>query len=424
MPFSFIEVLREPKDAIFRAMADHLRAAYPDHSLFMTERSPINIQRFADEGHCQVAEKPEVPSDFVYSYNTKRESMHAQSSETWQCVEWQGYNLEVITLGIRGEFRKEFRQMFLASSREIAEGFYIALAKWEASVKGEVLVFDDGGFSKSEELFDQIQSATFENLILANDLKEQIQQDLRGFLESKEMYARHHIPWKRGILLLGPPGNGKTHTVKALINWLQVPCIYVRSLEQERGTPQASLSKLFEHAREVAPCVMILEDLDALVNDKTRSYFLNELDGFSANEGIVVIASTNHPDKLDPAILDRPSRFDRKYTFELPEFQERQTYLRMMTAEFGQEMALSEEDISAIANETTDYSFAYLKELILSAMMAWISQPHEDLSVRQVIEAQVQTLRSQMVTEMNSPGQPTARPHSRFSYDDDDEDDD
>lgn len=72
------------------------------------------------------------------------------------------------------------------------------------------------------------------------------------------------------------------------------------------------MQMVFGKAREMAPCVLILEDLDALINDRNRSYFLNQLDGFEANDGIIVIGTTNHFERLDPAISTRPSRFDRK----------------------------------------------------------------------------------------------------------------
>ena len=72
------------------------------------------------------------------------------------------------------------------------------------------------------------------------------------------------------------------------------------------------MQQVFDKARQCAPCVIILEDLDSLINDRNRSFFLNQMDGLSGNDGLLVIASTNHFDRLDPALSNRPSRFDRK----------------------------------------------------------------------------------------------------------------
>src|SRR5690349_12665 len=77
-------------------------------------------------------------------------------------------------------------------------------------------------------------------------------------------------------------------------------------------------NEVFKRARMKPPCVIVLEDLDSMIDNKNRSFFLNELDGFHSNTGVVVLATTNHPEKLDSSILDRPSRFDRKYYFQLP----------------------------------------------------------------------------------------------------------
>ena len=75
------------------------------------------------------------------------------------------------------------------------------------------------------------------------------------------------------------------------------------------------------------PSIVVLEDLDSMIDNKNRSFFLNELDGFQANTGVVVLATTNHPQKLDTSIIDRPSRFDRKYYFQLPAESERLAYI-------------------------------------------------------------------------------------------------
>jgi SpoVK/Ycf46/Vps4 family AAA+-type ATPase len=158
---------------------------------------------------------------------------------------------------------------------------------------------------------------------LKGHLKQDILDDLKQFFVSHALYDQYGIPWKRGILFVGPPGNGKTHAVKAIINSLAQPCLYVKSFRAEYRTDEDNIRHVFERARKSAPCILVLEDLDSLLTQQNRSFFLNELDGFAANVGIVTLATTNHPERLDPSILDRPSRFDRKHPFDLPELPER-----------------------------------------------------------------------------------------------------
>jgi SpoVK/Ycf46/Vps4 family AAA+-type ATPase len=133
------------------------------------------------------------------------------------------------------------------------------------------------------------------------------------------------------------------------------------------------MRRVFARARRVAPCLVVLEDLDALIEDENRAFLLNEMDGFAENDGVAVIASTNHPEKLDPAIMDRPSRFDRKYRFDPPALAERLAYVRHWNQALQPEMRLTDSEAAAIAEFADRFSFAYLKELFLSAMMEWIS---------------------------------------------------
>src|SRR5205085_2802051 len=132
--------------------------------------------------------------------------------------------------------------------------------------------------------------------------------------------------------------------------WLDVPCLYVKSFKSRYSTPQNNIRRVFHRARQTTPCILVLEDLDSLIDDKNRSFFLNELDGFAANTGIVVVATTNHPERLDPAILDRPSRFDRKYHFTLPDSPERARYIRHWNTSARRELQLSDAGITTLTS--------------------------------------------------------------------------
>src|SRR5262249_32095894 len=181
----------------------------------------------------------------------------------WLEVEWQGNNLEVLIMNWGdGQFRN-FRYWILADNQDIARNFCAAVCKWNMEIRGEVLVFDGGGWYKDEHLFQDIKGATFDNLIMRGSLKQDIRDDLVQFFAARATYEEYGIPWKRGILFVGPPGNGKTLTVKALVNSLSVPCLYVKNFRAQHGVDEISIRMVFDRARRTAPCVLVLEDLDA-----------------------------------------------------------------------------------------------------------------------------------------------------------------
>ena len=203
------------------------------------------------------------------------------------------------------------------------------------------------------------------------------------------------------MLLVGPPGNGKTHAVKALINKLNKPCLYVRSLSSDQNdNTHNSIRNVFDRARIAAPCILVLEDLDSLVTDKNRSVFLNEMDGFTSNTGIVTLATSNHPEKLDPALAERPSRFDRKYQFDLPAQNERHSYLAMWNASLQTELQLTAADTDSISALTEGFSFAHLKELIVSSVTAWMNANEaRPASMGVLMTSQAALLRTQMTSQ-------------------------
>lgn len=150
-----------------------------------------------------------------------------------------------------------------------------------------------------------------------------------------------------------------------------IPTLYVRSLSSYFG-PEYSIQTIFSRARAFAPCLLVFEDLDSIVTDSIRSYFLNEVDGLQNNDGILMVGSTNHLERLDPGISKRPSRFDRKYLFPDPSGEQRVKY-----CEFWRKKLEDNEDIEfpqrlcgAIAAITKGFSFAYIQEAFVAALLA------------------------------------------------------
>lgn len=423
------EVLLLPMIAIEYHMSKHLADLFPTRALIEGEISCFDVEGYAAAQHCVVSAKtfmynqmttywkgPEaemMPGQFPGMHPTMM--MNGQSApqpseaekdtidrfkKAWLEVQWQGATLDVLLLQLDNG---QNHYWIMAEHEETARTFLAAVCKWNTELRSEVLVFDNGYWYKDEHLFHDIKNATFDNLILQGSLKQDIRTDITQFFAARETYEECGVPWKRGILFVGPPGNGKTHAVKALINSIDQPCLYVKSFRSPHGAPdEVCIRMVFDRARKTAPCVLVLEDLDSLVTAHNRSFFLNELDGFAANIGIVALATTNHPERLDPAILDRPSRFDRKYPFILPALAERKAYITMWNGTLKPRLRLTDEGIETISAQTEDFSFAYLKELFLSSMMRWISGPQQG-AMEEVMTEQVNVLREQMVSASTLP---------------------
>lgn len=155
-----------------------------------------------------------------------------------------------------------------------------------------------------------------------------------------------------------------------------VPALYVKSAPRTWD-----IRDVFQQARAMAPCMLILEDIDTIVTSATRSYFFNEVDGLENNDGIFMIASTNHLDQLDPGLSSRPSRFDRKYLFPLPDEGERVLYCKYWRRKLAKKQGAIKFPFKlcpAIAGITDDFSFAYLKEAFVATLLAIAGRRSED----------------------------------------------
>ena len=158
-------------------------------------------------------------------------------------------------------------------------------------------------------------------------------------------------------------------------NGFSIPSLYVKSAHQTWD-----IRAIFSQARYMAPCLLILEDIDTIVTPGSRSYFFNEVDGLENNDGLFIVASTNHLDQLDPGLSHRPSRFDRKYLFPLPSKEERTMY-----CEYWRNKLKSKPSIQfpkrlspAIADITDEFSFAYLKEAFVATLLIIAGNRSED----------------------------------------------
>ncbi|TKA75839.1 hypothetical protein B0A55_04382 [Friedmanniomyces simplex] len=254
-----------------------------------------------------------------------------------------------------------------------ADRLVMACGKWSSELHGEIYVFDGGHWQKNGDLWKAVQSASWDDVILDPAMKETLINDVHSFFDNRAVYEEVSVPWKRGIIFHGTPGCGKTISIKALMHSLQEKNVY-------------SIRNIFTQARVMAPCLLIFEDLDSLVKDEVRSYFLNEVDGIESNDGICMIGSTKHLERLDPGISKRPSRFDRKYHYKLPGHQERILYCEYWRKKLSKrsDLGISDEVCEIVAKLTEDFSFAYMKELFVQALLAIVGGRAEDEDVTDV----------------------------------------
>ncbi len=386
-------VLRNPTHAIPQAASRAIRLARPGKAVVETANSSFDVSLPIRKGDILVRDSEAAHNRVELDWwDFGRPLIHRWTSG-WRWVIWEEHRLEVVKLSWCADGCGNVLHLVVADTREVAEDFLRFVVEMNERLRGEVWVFDDGYWSKSRELFKAIHKASFDDLVLAPLLDQTLLADFKSFLTAKASYVEHGIAWKRGALFEGPPGNGKTHCIKALVNELGVPCLYVKSFDCTHSSPQSSIHRVFELARQRAPCVLVLEDLDSLLAAQTRAFFLNELDGFHDNEGLITIGSTNHPERLDAAIVERPSRFDRKYYFGLPVAAERKRYVASWNARLKEDMRLDSACAEEVVARTDGFSFAYLKELYASALMAWI---HEDGVFGALLAGQIDPLRAQM----------------------------
>jgi len=389
------DALYKPNDYIAYHVGRKLTELHPEKTVVAGQTWYFDLEAFVHDGHCSIMEQKSVFHQVKTDWEGAGRKLRHSTKNSWLNVLWRGHLIDVVLITWAEGCYPRRHHWIVADERQIAEDFFRAVCEWSCEVRGEILVYHDGYFCKDKRLFNSIKSATFDNLVLPASLKQQIQNDFQQFFNSREVYERYKVPWKRGAIFIGPPGNGKTHTLKALINQLGKPCLYIRSFKSEGETEESNMEEVFERARMTTPCVLVLEDLDSMIDEDNRTFFLNELDGFHANTGVVVLATTNDPEKLDSSILDRPSRFDRKYYFQLPADAERSAYIAKWNCELEHEMRVTEAGAARVVCETHDFSFAYLKELLVASMVQWVSSGGSG-SMDEVILAQVDLLRSQM----------------------------
>lgn len=211
-----------------------------------------------------------------------------------------------------------------------------------------------------------IKENSWQDLFLPENIKLDIKNLVENFLDSKDFYLEKNIPWKRGIFLYGSPGCGKSSIIKTIISEYNFKPVTIAA-----GAQNETVNEAFRYAEEQSPSLLFFEDLDSLfASGIDISNFLNLMDGIATKNGLLVIATTNEISNFKSNIIDRPSRFDRKFDIPLPNQEMAFTYLKKW---FGASLTVKKGKELAKHAETYKFSYAYLKELYISSMFEALS---------------------------------------------------
>lgn len=228
-----------------------------------------------------------------------------------------------------------------------------------------------------------LENIGFDSLILPEKQKKAIKVGALDFFKKKELYAKNKIAFKRGIIMTGQPGTGKTHACKVLMNSSKSTFLWITADVLEK---KGDIKHIFDMARELAPVILVIEDADDyLEKEGAVDVLKTQLDGMDAVSGIVTILCTNYPDRLPKSLIDRPSRFDDILIFELPDLELRLNLLN----KFSELMSIENRDsiFKELAEKTKGLTGAHLKELVIYALLLASDEERETITEDDLVKA-------------------------------------
>jgi len=259
------------------------------------------------------------------------------------------------------------------------------------------------GKSRVKILKETKPQVTFQDVAGCEEAKEELKEVIE-FLKNPEKFTKIGARIPKGVLLVGPPGTGKTLLAKAVAGEADVPFLSISGSEFVElfvGVGAARVRDLFEQAKRNAPCIVFIDEIDAVgrlrgaglggghdEREQTLNQLLVEMDGFDTSEGIIVMAATNRPDILDPALL-RPGRFDRQIVVPRPDVKGREEILKIHT----RNIPLSEDvDLKVIAQQTPGFSGADLANLVNEAALLAARRGRDKVTAQDFEEAKDKVL--------------------------------
>ena len=254
------------------------------------------------------------------------------------------------------------------------------------------------GRSRAKVNLDEKNKKTFEDVAGAEEEKEEL-QEVVDFLKNPKKFADLGARIPKGVLLVGPPGTGKTLLAKAVAGEAGVPFYSISGsdfVEMFVGVGASRVRDLFETAKKNSPCMIFIDEIDAVgrhrgagmggghdEREQTLNQLLVEMDGFAPNEGIIIIAATNRPDILDPALL-RPGRFDRQITVNYPDIKGREEILAVHSK--GKPIA-EDVDLHTVAKRTPYFTGADLENVMNEAAILTARKEKTEIHMQEILEA-------------------------------------
>ena len=248
------------------------------------------------------------------------------------------------------------------------------------------------GKSKAKELDEESPKVTFNDVAGAEEAKEEL-EEIKEFLKSPEKFNKLGAKIPKGVLLVGPPGTGKTLLAKAVAGESKVPFFSISGsdfVEMFVGVGASRVRDLFKKAKDSSPAIIFIDEIDAVgrmrgaglggghdEREQTLNQLLVEMDGFEANQGVILMAATNRPDVLDPALL-RPGRFDRQIIVDRPDLKGRTQILKVHSKE---KPIAKNVDLETIAKQTPGFTGADLANLLNEAALLAARKSKNKISI-------------------------------------------
>ena len=253
-------------------------------------------------------------------------------------------------------------------------------------------------FGKSRARLEEGGKVKFKDVAGLKEEKEEV-EEIIDFLKNPKKFQKMGARIPKGVLLVGPPGTGKTLLAKAVAGEANCPFYFISGsdfVELFVGVGASRVRDMFKQAKQSAPCLIFIDEIDAVGRERgtglggghdereqTLNQLLTEMDGFGANEGIIIMAATNRPDVLDPALL-RPGRFDRQITVSLPDSNEREQILKV----HAQDKILAKDvNLAAISKRTPGFSGADLENLLNEAALLTVRRNKDAITMDEIDEA-------------------------------------
>lgn len=347
-----------------------------------------------------------TPSSAAYTYQIKGKLKDAKDGETFTVK--TPLSDTVINKIVKSSEEKDFK--IISKSDPSANGWVaflinvaptlllIGLAFWffTKQLNGQKGSMDFG--RSKAKLNPDNGRVTFKDVAGLPEEKEEL-QELIDFLKNPKKFTKLGARIPKGVLLVGPPGTGKTLLAKAVAGEANAPFYFISGsdfVELYVGVGASRVRDMFKQAKQNAPCLIFIDEIDAVgrqrgtgiggghdEREQTLNQLLTEMDGFGANEGIIIIAATNRPDVLDPALL-RPGRFDRQVTVALPEQKAREEILKVHAR--GKILSKSVH-LDSIAKRTVGFSGADLENLLNEAALLAVRREKNAITMSEIDEA-------------------------------------